>query len=230
MAEMLQNVEGKIETIYIIGGFGGCNYLYSLIAERFGDAYKYVAPAEPDFAVVRGAVIFHRNPDIVESRRADATYGVHVNVPFIEGLHDEAYKLSIGGKAHCTNVFSTFVERGDIVNTNELMVTTYKPENPHTQRAMHINIYTSPEKDVWYTTGKRPQQANTTTMADVFKVGELIVPLHAVDVEDAQGADVECVEREIDVIFDFNHTEIQVKGFNRSAKTEVKVVLDFLSN
>ncbi len=229
MAQTLEHVEGKIETIYIVGGFGGCNYLYSAITERFGEAYKYVTPAESDFAVVRGAVIFRRNPEIVESRRADATYGVRASIPFVEDLHDEAYKQIHDGQAQCTNIFSTFIEVGDIVSTKEVMVKTYKPENPD-QPSMHVNIYTSPEKDIWYTTGKRPAQSNVAAPAQVYKVGELIVPLREVDRESPRGADEESKTREVEVVFDFSHTEIQVKGFDKAAKCEVKVVLDFLSS
>ena len=35
--------------------------------------------------------------------------------------------------------------------------------------------------------------------------------------------------RKIDVIFDFSHTEIQVRGYDRTSGNEEKVTLDFLS-
>ena len=230
IAETVKDVEAKVDLIYLVGGFGGCRYVYNAISERFGKSYKYVTPAEPDFAVVRGAVLFRRNPDIVQSRRADATYGVRANIPFVEGVHEDDYKwTNASGEAQCSNIFSTFVERGDILSTNEVMVRTYKPESL-LQSTMHIDIYTSTEKDVWYTTVRRPSKSSVATPVDILKVGELIVPLHNLDTESAQGADEHKDEREIDVMLDFSHTEVQVKGYDRTAKTEVKVVLDFLSN
>ena len=35
--------------------------------------------------------------------------------------------------------------------------------------------------------------------------------------------------RQVDVTFDFSHTEIQVKGYDLTSGNEVKVTLDFLS-
>ena len=127
----------------------------------------------------------------------------------------------------CQNVFSTFVKRGDTLNTNEVFLKTYAPANSK-QTRMHIDIYSSPETDVWYTTGMRPK-SSSTDLVDVQKVGELIVPFQN-DQEGAQGNDTKRnPERNIDVPFDFNHTEIQAKGYDPISMNEVKVVLDFLS-
>ena len=88
MTETLLSLDEEIETIYIVGGFGGCQYIYNAITNEFGDNYKYITPAEHDFAVVRGAVLFRQIPNTVRARRADATYGVRVNIPFEEGKHE----------------------------------------------------------------------------------------------------------------------------------------------
>ena len=65
ISQTLNDVKAKVDTIYLVGGFGGSKYIYKMIHERFGDSYKYITPAEPDFAVIRGAVLFRHNPDIV---------------------------------------------------------------------------------------------------------------------------------------------------------------------
>ena len=217
----------ELETIYIVGGFGGSKYIYNAITEEFGDRYKYITPTEHDFAVVRGAVLFRQNPNIVYARRADATYGVRVSIPFQEGKHEEDYKwVNDKGDVLCENIFSTFVERGDIVSTSEVIVTEYVPAKIH-QRQMHFDIYSSSEKDVWYTTGRK---LNGTDLADVQKIGELMIPFPKQDTEEgAQGSDVTIVERKVEVTFDFSHTEIQVRGYDKLSHTEIKVVLDFLS-
>lgn len=230
IADTLGNVKGKVEKFYIVGGFGGCHYLYKKITERFGDVYSYITPSGPDFAVVLGAVLFRRNPDVVESRQADATYGVRVSIPFVEGLHDEEYKwVNSKGESQCANIFSTFVERGQVVTTTEVVVRKYQPQSSD-QKVMHIDIYTSPEKGVWYTTGKQPRLRGTQALAEVIKVGELIIPLRALDPEKPQGADKDKMKRDIEVTFDFSSTEIQVKGYDQLAGTEIKTVLDFLSS
>ena len=84
IAEAVKDVEEDMKMTYLVGGFGGCPYLYKAVTEHFGNKYTYVTPAESDFAVVRGAVLFRLNPDIVHTRKADATYGVRANIPFEE--------------------------------------------------------------------------------------------------------------------------------------------------
>ena len=37
-------------------------------------------------------------------------------------------------------------------------------------------------------------------------------------------------DREVEIVFDFSHTEIQVRAFDKSSQAEVKTVLDFLSS
>ena len=230
VSETLENIDVKIDTIYLVGGFGGSRCVYNSIKERFGTTYKYIVPAEPDFAVVRGAVLFHQNPSVLQVRRADATYGVRANIPFIEGTHEEAYKwIAENGETQCENIFSTFVERGDLLTANEVVVMKYTPTTPH-QTRMHIDIYSSPEKDVWYTTGRRP--ANSTPV-EVNKVGDLTIPLKVGDKNRISNGDAKersLSESNVEVTFDFSHTEIQVKAFDPITKANITVVLDFLSS
>lgn len=51
-----ETLDGTIYTIYIVGGFGGCKYVYNAIAKEFGDSFKVVTP-ERNVAVVHGAVL-----------------------------------------------------------------------------------------------------------------------------------------------------------------------------
>ena len=229
ITETLLSLNEEIETIYIVGGFGGCQYTYNTIIKEFGDHYKYITPAEHDFAVVRGAVLFRQNPNTVHARRADATYGVRVSIPFQEGKHEEKYKwVNENGDLMCENIFSTFVERGDIIPTSEVVIAEYAPAKLHMQR-MHVDIYSSSAKDVWYVTGSSP---NSTDLVDVQKIGELTIPFPKENKEVPQGADKKqiTVERKVEVTFDFSHTEIQVRGYDKLSDTKVNVVLDFLSS
>ena len=134
------------------------------------------------------------------------------------------------GEAQCENIFSTIVERGDIVPASEVVIAEYAPAKSHMQR-MHFDIYSSSEEDVWYTTGRRP---TGNDLADVQKIGELSIPLPKDDTEEGpQGSDKQLItdtERKVELTFDFSHTEIQVRGYDKLSNTEVKVVLDFLSS
>ena len=73
--------EAEVDTVYLVGGFA--RYIYKVITEECGNRYKrmadwfqnrkykYITPAEPDFAVIRGAIFFCQNPDIVYSGSLD---------------------------------------------------------------------------------------------------------------------------------------------------------------
>ena len=200
ISQTLKDVEEKLDTIYLVGGFGGSKYIYMRISEQLGSQYRYITPAEPDFAVIRGAVLFRHNPDIVYARKADATYGIGISIPFDPLIHDPTYKVG----EMCSNIFSTVVERGDLLHTKEVLRLVYVPTKDQ-GTSKSITIYSTSEKDVWYTTGKR-------------KIGEFTMP-------DLTGDE----NRKIDITFDLSHTEIQVKAHDRTSGSEVKVTLDFLS-
>ena len=57
----------EIDTIYWVGGFGGCKYLRSALEKHLetkfqGCTYLFPVPPEPEFAVIQGAPFYDRNP------------------------------------------------------------------------------------------------------------------------------------------------------------------------
>ena len=220
MSQTLREIEAKINTIYVVGGFGGSQYIYTRISERFRDTYRYITPLEPDFAVVRGAVLFRQNPDIVHARKVDATYGVRTNISFDPQIHDTEYKwINDDGEEKCSNIFCTVVERGDLVRTEEVFSKEFGPAM-HQQTNASFEIYSTLEKDVRYTTGKRGKGSQDTAPVELRKIGAFVVQMPVLTGDK---------NRRVDVTFDFSHTEIQVRGYDRTSGNEVKVTLDFLS-
>ena len=220
MSQTLTDVEANVDTIYLVGGFGGSHYIYKVITKQFGDRYRYITPEEPDFAVIRGAVLFRKNPDIVRARKVDATYGVGTNISFDPLIHNSEYKwVNDDGKEKCSNIFCTVVERGDLVCTEEVFTDIFYPIK-HQQTSMSIEIYSTSEKDVWYTTGKRGRGSRDTAQVEIRKIGKFVVQMPVLTGDK---------KRKVDITFDFSHTEIQVKGYDRTSGFEVKVALDFLS-
>ena len=70
----------KIDTIYWVGGFGGCKYLRKQLECKINRVfrhctYHFPVPPQPEFAVIRGATVFGCDPSIVTERKTDATYG-----------------------------------------------------------------------------------------------------------------------------------------------------------
>ena len=220
MSHTLKDVEAKVDTIYLVGGFGGSKYIYTKITERFGNDYKYITPIEPNFAVVRGAVLFRKNPDIIRARKVDATYGIRTNTLFNPLIHDPEYKwINDDGEEKCSEIFCTVVERGDLVCTEEVFSMFFGPAM-HQQTSVRFAIYSTLEKDVWYTTGKRGKGSRVMAPVEIRKIGQFVVQMPVLTGDK---------NRTVDVTFDFSHTEIQVKGYDRTSENEVKVALDFLS-
>ena len=219
ISQTLREVEANVATIYLVGGFGGSQYIYKKITECFGNDYKYITPREPDFAVIRGAILFRQHPDIVHARRADATYGVETNISFDPQIHHPEYKwVDDDGEEKCSNIFSTVLERDDLVCTKELFKSVFVPAL-HRQTSVSFKIYSALEKDVWYTTGKREKNSRDTKPVEICKIGEFEVQMPVLTGDK---------DRKINVVFDFSHTEIHVKAYDCTAGNEVKVVLDFL--
>ena len=91
---------------------------------------------------------------------------------------------------------------------------------------MRVQIYSSREKDVWYTTGKPCSlDTNGGLWLDVRKIGELKVPFRKIreDVDDS-------ADRAVDVMFDFSTAEIEVTGCYHGSDTTFRLVLDFLGS
>ena len=220
ISESIQDLEGQLHGIYLVGGFGGSNYVYTVIEEEFGRAYKCIPPHDPHFAVINGAVLFGLNPNTVFARRADASYGVRSATEFIPGFHEDKYKQeNDDGIIYCENIFVTYVERGDSVCTGEVFYHSFYPFW-HSQRSLQIEIYSSPEKDVWYTTGKWGKGREAERPASVYKLGQLTVEMPVLRGDK---------NRPVDVQLDFSQTEIQVRAYDRTSQNERKVVVDFLS-
>lgn len=224
VARVLNDVTG-IHTIYLVGGFGGCQYIHLTMKTYFGEDYNFVTPREREFAVVKGAALLGKNPEFLKARRVDATYGVGAIIPFEEGKHEVEYRVpstSEGQVDMCSDIFATFVERGDVVDSKNVYMMTFSPHSKD-QKFMRVQIYSSSERDVWYVTGKRPssERRDGRDWDYVQKIGELMIPFHNAESGDSN-------DRAVDVMFDFSTAEVKVSGYNRQSRAKVKLVLDLL--
>ena len=221
IAQALQDVEVRIEAIFLLGGFGGCRYIYETINDKFGYRYKCITPADPYHATVFGAVLFRQNPAAIYSRKVDATYGICTSSPFNPLIHDPEYKFTDDDdEEKCSNLFSTIIERGDVIGTDEVLLATYYPVDD-SQKTISFTVYSSYENDIWYVTGKRGKSERSINKAEVREIGTFTVDLPIVEGDKS---------RRVDVTFDFSHAEIQAKGYDRTSRSEVKIVLDLLSS
>ena len=202
-----------IDTIFWVGGFGGSkhvrNQLQARLNRKFGrNRFVYICPSEPQLAVIRGATAFRCDPSVVHQRKSDATYGIECIIPFDRNKHNPKFQVvddEIHSKSWCTKIFSTFVERNESICTNEVFVSNFVPTTSH-QSEISLSLYSSIDSKPWYVTDD-----------GVTKLATMNVPIAGV------GRD-----REIEVIFDITHTEIQVCARDKQSQEEYKIIVDFL--
>lgn len=127
-----QNVH--VDVFYLVGGFGGCPYIYEKFQEKYGSQCRIVVPPNPEYAIVEGAVLFRANPAIVRCRKADATYGKSVVREF-EKVHDPKYKDG----NFCQHLFQTIVGVGETLNADSVYVATSRPLQPD-QPKIHFEV------------------------------------------------------------------------------------------
>ena len=221
--EAIEENEYKVNTFYLVGGFGGCKYVHQKVTAAIQETYSskgqnftVLVPPTPLLAVAQGAVMWRKDPEKIKARRVDATYGIAVSLLFNPDEHDEHYKFfhEEERKDRCNDVFSVFLLKGELAKAEELVTIDLAPlRNADTQ--MSINIYSTTKLGVQYVVDKR---GNST----VTKIGQLVIDIPNPD-------NLPTIKRIVDVTMDFSGTEIQAKAKYRVTGEEVKTVCDFLS-
>ncbi|XP_011408792.1 PREDICTED: heat shock 70 kDa protein 12A-like [Amphimedon queenslandica] len=213
----------EVDTFYLVGGFGGCKYVHEKLSPAIKEVYSskgrqctVLVPPDPHLAVATGAVMWRKNPDIVKARRSDATYGIGICIVFDPNLHDEHYKYydEEDGLYRCDNVFSVFLEKGELTKADEAITIGLVPFKQSNTQSL-IEIYCTPDLGVQYIADK-----NGTEI--VTKIGQLLIDIPNPD-------NLPKYQRKIDITMYFSDTEIQAKAKYCVNGKEVKTVCDFLS-
>ena len=218
----LEELKSRVDTIYLVGGFGGCQYIYKKLEESIrkynGRIYhNIVCPEHAQLAIATGAVMWRKNPSIIQSRKSDATYGMGFSIPFEPDKHDVHYRTVLDDDCgyYCDRVFSVFLQKGDFAQADEVYTIVLCPRRKQDTNVI-LTIYSTPEIGVQYTVDKNGKM-------NVRKIGEL-----KIDVPNPDNLPLN--ERYVDICMDFSGTEIQAKAKYRITGEEVKTVCDFLSN
>lgn len=114
----------QFDYIFLVGGFGSSQLLFKHLKTKFSPlVHKVIQPANPGMAVISGAVLLGKDPSLIRTRRARATYGTASGVPFIAGTHDEKRKFTTeDGEEFCMDVFCKFVCVGDEIEVDKAVV------------------------------------------------------------------------------------------------------------
>ena len=222
--DVLTELKEEVDTVYLVGGFGGCKYTYEKIASMMKTKFPWsqiVAPKNHKLAVVQGAIKYRLKPNVIHSHVMDASYGMNLPTPpiFNPLIHDSRYKIvdDTGTPiARVRDVFLRLVEKREQVSSSDIVVVKLSPVN-NAQTSMCLCLYGSFEKEVKYIT-----TPDGNPNPSIRKIGELNVDMPNLD-------NLPREKRQVELTMDFSHTEIQIHARYLVTGEEVKVVADFLS-
>ncbi|KAG0251414.1 Heat shock 70 kDa protein 12A [Linnemannia exigua] len=141
--------------IFMVGGFGSSTYLLDCVKRAYGHKVRLIsAPNRPEIAVVFGAVYAGLNPKKVTARATRRCYGVGVLEPFRIGIDPpKLMKHRIDGLM-CSNRFSKFVTKGQLVKMDECISHSYVLVYQGVEEAgnFRISVYTIDGDPPQYTT------------------------------------------------------------------------------
>ena len=218
VTECVREVERKhtLESVFFVGGFGGCKYLHDKVKETLDSHINTYCPKDHRTAIVFGAVLFCQNSAIIKSRVADATYGSDCSRTFDSQLHSREYLFYDDDRVQrCNYLFRPFVFKDDVIHADKVLTSTYSPLKHH-QKSMHFTIYTTLEKFMKYTCTPKGE-----LFPEFRKIGELTVQMPDMT-NDKQ--------REVKLTFDFSHTEIHIEAYDITSGERVTTTVDFLSD
>ena len=195
--------------VYLVGGFSKSSLLQKKIQEVFGKRVnKIITPPQPEAAVLKGAVAFGLNPEIVSSRKARLTYGLAVSEPFVEGVDDESKKFWVESRSryNANNRFLIYIRAGQSIDVDETVVDYIHPLRPNS-KSMSLDIHSTRRTEVRYVDEE-----------GVFQEGTISVKM-----PDTTGG----VNRKVKVTMYFGKAEIKVEAVDVTSGTKAQTSLRF---
>uniref|UniRef100_A0A4W6FIT4 Heat shock protein family A (Hsp70) member 12A.2 n=1 Tax=Lates calcarifer TaxID=8187 RepID=A0A4W6FIT4_LATCA len=199
----------NIQFILLVGGYAESKILRGHINDQFGDQCKVLCPFRAQEAIVKGAVKFGRNPEVVASRKSAFTYGIATCEEFDESRHKAEKKFTADGCELCRDIFMKLVKIGENVGWNETREHILLPVEAD-QTAMKITFYCTEKKNAKY--------------VDEWGVDD--VGSFTVSMPDTRGG----TEREIKLEIRFGSTEIAATATDMVSGTEGSIKVDFMTN
>ncbi|MEQ2197329.1 hypothetical protein XENOCAPTIV_027741 [Xenoophorus captivus] len=197
-----------IEFILLVGGYAGSQILRQHITDQFVDKCKILCPFRPQEAIVKGAVQFGKNPEVVASRKSAFTYGIETSESFDESRHKAEKKFMADGCQMCSDVFMKLVSEGDDVGWDDIREhTLYAIEAGQT--AMSFTFFRTERRDVKY--------------VDDWGVEE--VASFEVDMPVVAGGR----KRKVMLQIKFGSTEITATATDMASKSKQSIKIDFMT-
>ena len=141
-----------VETIILVGGFAESNIINKYIKDRFA-GYDIKIPTDPGLAVLKGAVRYGWDKNIIVSRVCDYTYGVEAYRNYTMATDPDDKIQVVGGKRRCSGIFQKIISIGTQIKVDEEIRTKVSATTSNMTQ-MVVNIYRSKEKNPLFVTDK----------------------------------------------------------------------------
>lgn len=195
-----------VKYFFCVGGFNDSKILQEAYQEHFGSRIQLIFPEEASLTIVKGAVQFGHNPNIISTRISSKTYGVDTWSNFIPFLHPSEKARKVGNYIYCDDIFKKFVQKGQEVPVNYTKTIDFSPIDAD-QDLVEVNIFHSEDPSVEFVTDPR-----------VHHAGRIIVqwPGYGLD-------------RMLKITMMFGGTEITVSAVTFPGENRADTRIDFLA-
>lgn len=197
----------NIQYLFIVGGFAESAVLQQAIHDRFGSLLKVVIPFDMSDSILKGAVLFGLNPQVVSIRRSNLTYGVACLHKYNDSIHPIEKRVVKDGTEWCTEIFDKFVSSGQPLPQGYTVIRSYKLAQSTLQSTV-ITIFACRTDNIKYVTDP-----------GVKKIGEL--RLNLPNIQDDN-------KREVQMTMTFGDTEMSVTGVDSKTGQKAFAQIDFL--
>ncbi|WAR14080.1 HS12A-like protein, partial [Mya arenaria] len=134
----------SVHTVILVGGFGESPYVQRRIKSEI-TGVRLIVPSEAGLTVLKGAVRFGLNPDIVSSRIMKYTYGVAGYRDFDEKKHPEGKKKWLNGEWSVPKCFNVYIRVNDEVRVNQQVIMKSIPTSEITLTSVYRTTQENPE-------------------------------------------------------------------------------------
>ncbi|XP_045202781.2 heat shock 70 kDa protein 12B-like [Mercenaria mercenaria] len=137
------SVAEGVSSILMVGGFSESPMLRNAVQNAFPNV-RVIVPHEAGLAVLKGAVIFGHDSQVITSRIAKYTYGLKIYKRYNSKVHPKERIINKDGEQQVRGCFDKLVEIGESVSINEQsQMKTYQPQSGCDSFA--VKLFASPD-------------------------------------------------------------------------------------
>ena len=196
----------KVQAMLLVGGFADSALLRAELRNEFSERYRVLVPRNAGIAVLKGAVMFGKNPAKITERVVSTTYGANTTKKFDKSIHPKENWAIVDGREICRDIFCSFVKENEIAKLGESVRRMFSPLHANATK-FTFGFYVAVNPDTQFTTDD-----------GVSKIGSVTV----LSPDASRGRD-----RDLEVTMYFGGTEIVATAVDVTSRNKAQTSLDF---